>query len=323
MKLLPLYICLFLIISCAKPERDDQNSGQSQPQQTTAIQPLEQKRFPMYTSLSGGKLWNDASSGLPKDLLVSFIDTFDQKLIIGTESKGLFISDASRTKWVTLSPSLSDKKINALHIAGDEIFIAIFREGIFNSKDGGKTWTSLNGDLKDVRIKAILKIGNAILVGADHGIYQSIAEQTKWKTVFQGNQVVSLNMYDGKITAGSTGGVLLSEDNGANWQWIHEMGAIHNTAILEGVIVAMYISNDLFVSEDWGNSWTLAEYAPKLGSYIYEAAQIYDHFIMSNNYGIHRSIDKGKTWELIYPTDEAIFFDFLVWDSIVYGGTRE
>ena len=34
------------------------------------------------------------------------------------------------------------------------------------------------------------------------------------------------------------------------------------------------------------------------------------------------SPDQGKTWQLIYPIETIGFFDFLVKDGVIYGGTR-
>ena len=42
---------------------------------------------------------------------------------------------------------------------------------------------------------------------------------------------------------------------------------------------------------------------------------------MSNNYGIHRSNDAGKTGENIYKTEELVFLDLIVFGNTIYGGT--
>lgn len=86
-------------------------------------------------------------------------------------------------------------------------------------------------------------------------------------------------------------------------------------------IVAMNISGDLFTSDDWGKSWRLDNYFPHTGSYVYETVKVDQYFVLSNNYGIHRSNDAGKTWENIYKTEELVFLDLIVFGNTIYGGT--
>ena len=83
----------------------------------------------------------------------------------------------------------------------------------------------------------------------------------------------------------------------------------------------MNISGDLFMSADWGKSWHLGNYFPNAGSYVYETVKADQSFVLSNNYGIHRSGDAGKTWENIYKTEELVFLDLIVFGNTIYGGT--
>lgn len=118
-------------------------------------------------------------------------------------------------------------------------------------------------------------------------------------------------------------GVLLSVDEGEHWNWIHAEGAAHNTALINDKIVVMNISGDLFMSDDWGKSWYPGNYFPNAGSYVYETVKVDHYLVLSNNYGIHRSNDAGKTWENIYQTEELVFLDLIVFGNTIYGGTAE
>ena len=61
--------------------------------------------------------------------------------------------------------------------------------------------------------------------------------------------------------------------------------------------------------------------SPHAGSYVYETVKADQYFVLSNNYGIHRSGDAGKTWENIYKTEELVFLDLIVFGNTIYGGT--
>jgi hypothetical protein len=160
-----------------------------------------------------------------------------------------------------------------------------------------------------------------LLVATDTGIFKNAIGQRNWKQVFSGCQIISLNQSGSKIVAGGVLGVLLSVDEGEHWDWIHQAGAAHNTALINDKIVIMNISSDLFMSDDWGKSWQLGNYFPNAGSYVYETVKVEQYLVLSNNYGIHRSSDAGKTWENIYKTEELVFLDLIVFGKTIYGGT--
>jgi photosystem II stability/assembly factor-like uncharacterized protein len=244
------------------------------------------------------------------------------RIIMATDNHGMFISDDEKQRWTQIGSGLPAKKITALHLSGNEIYAGVYQQGIYVGRDDGAAWQSLNAGLKDLRVRAILRIGGGLLVGTDTGIFKSSPGDKKWTQVFSECQVISLNEDRGRIIAGSVLGVLLSTDGGEHWRWIQQEGAAHNTSILEGKIFVMNISGDLFISPDWGRTWSKSAYGPRESSYIYEVANVGDTLVMSKNYGLHRSTNGGRVWELTFPTEDVIFFDFLVFDQAIYAGTR-
>ena len=76
------------------------------------------------------------------------------------------------------------------------------------------------------------------------------------------------------------------------------------------------------LSHDQGQSWVKADYGPQKNSYAYDVTAIGSEMILSNNYGIHLSLDQGHSWRLIYPMEDMAFFEFLTIGDRMYGGTR-
>ncbi len=276
----------------------------------------------LYFSDDAGITWQPWQSDLPDSLHVSYIDAFGERIVIATESQAMYISDASGENWQQVGIDLPSRKINALSVRDFIIYASVYREGIYRSVDAGKSWESLNEGLPNKRLMAVLKIDDRLIAGGDDGIVIQMDGKKEWIQTFEGEQVVSLQIDGGNLIAGCTGGVLLSQDLGETWKWIQREGAIHNTAIFDSTIVSMYIDNRLFVSQDLGTSWTTSSYTPRLSSYVYDVLTIDSTMVMSNNYGIHRSIDKGETWRLTYPTEELLFFDFLVRKDRLFAGMR-
>lgn len=287
------------------------------------INSVETERAPIYYSNDAGTTWKPMITNLPSEIQASFFSELSGELIFASDNLGLFISESNRTKWKPVGKDLPGKKINALQVYDGKIYVGIYQEGIYMSKDGGEQWISINKNLKDLRIQSILKQKDFFLVGTDSGLLKYDFKQNTWNAVLDGEQVVSLNFDAGKIIAGTTAGVFLSNDNGSSWSSIHQEGALHNTAILDGLIIAMYISGDLYVSGNWGEDWTKSNYRPNASSYVYEVAYIDGLFLLSNNYGVHISNDRGKNWTHIYKEEDFVFLDFLVLNNVIYGGTRD
>jgi len=276
----------------------------------------------IYSTSDNGKTWNPAIQGLPNDTKASFFEKKGNEIVFGTENKGLFITKNDRQKWKDIGEKLPSKKINALYISGNEIYTGLYNEGIFVTKNSGESWQSLNRGLPNLKVQAILKRKNEIFVGTDIGIFKTKYDLINWKSKYNGLQILSLQEINGKIIAGSSQGVLLSNDNGETWKTIHNEGALHYTSVVGKRMFALYISGDVFMSEDFGSTWIKFEYEPRKSAYIYELIGLDDHLIMNNSYGVFQSKDNGQNWELIFTEERFAFFDFIAFDNVIYGGTR-
>ena len=276
----------------------------------------------IYSSSDNGKTWNTAITGLPSDTKASFFEKKGNEIVLGTENKGLFITENDRNKWKDIGEELPSKKINALHISGKEIYTGLYNQGIFVTKNDGDLWQSLNKGLPNLKVQGILKIKDEILVGTDDGIYKTKDNLINWKSKYSGLQILSLQEVNGQIIAGTSKGILLSNDNGETWKTIHNEGALHYTSVLGEKIFALYMSGDVFMSEDFGTTWVEFDYTPRQSAYIYELVGTNEYLIMNNSYGVFQSIDNGQNWKHIFNEERFVFFDFVVFDNIIYGGTR-
>jgi photosystem II stability/assembly factor-like uncharacterized protein len=273
-------------------------------------------------STNYGMNWQPLKSVLPPDIKVSYFERKGEQIVMATDNYGLFISENKRTRWINISNGLPGAKINAIHVSGNEIYAGVFNKGLFLSKDNGKTWISLNKNLLSLSVQSIVKTKTKIIVATDQGIFLKQDGTEQWKNVYSGEQIISLNQSNGMIIAGGLTGVLLSTDDGEHWKQIHKGGAVHYTALMDNQIFALYISGDVFKSDDWGKSWSMFTYSPRSQAYIYELTKAGNYLLMSNNYGVFRSADGGRNWTLIYKIEEITFFDFIVFGNEIYAGTR-
>jgi photosystem II stability/assembly factor-like uncharacterized protein len=276
----------------------------------------------VYLSTNYGMKWQPLNIVLPPDILVSYFERKGEEIVMATDNYGLFISENKRTRWINISNGLPGVKINAVHVSGDEIYAGVFNKGLFLSKDNGKNWIPLNKNLSSLSVQAVVKTKSKIIVATNQGIFSKKDGDEQWSNVYNGEQIISLNQSDGMIIAGGLTGVQLSTDGGDHWKQVHKGGAVHYTALIDDQIFALYMSGDVFTSDDWGLSWSMFTYFPRTQAYIYELTKAGIYFLMSNNYGVFRSANGGKNWDHIYKIEEIAFFDFIVFGNEIYAGTR-
>lgn len=108
------------------------------------------------------------------------------------------------------------------------------------------------------------------------------------------------------MIAGTSKGVLLSDRRAESWHWIHGEGAVQNTVVLNEQMFIMYVSGELYVSQN-GRLISKVDYSLDKRSSVYDVVIFENHLIMSNNDGIYESTDNGISWSLVYHTKELVF----------------
>lgn len=323
MYLKPIILILIaqLLFSCNSTEN---NQGEIE---SNVLYPLAQiseqtKRFPLLISDDFGETWESATEDLPEEIEVSFIEKKGNELVLASDNMGIFISSENKSKWKSIGDQLPDKKINAMHISGEWIYVGLYRQGLYQSNNEGLTWESLNYNLKNLNVQSILNIDKQLLVGTDDGIFMLNHNTNLWKETDIKSQVLSIYQYNGTLVAGTSLGTVISKDKGDRWEWIRKEGSVHYTHNIGKRVIELVLNGDVVYTDDWGANWTQTQYEPRTGSYVYEIIENGDYQLLSNNYGIHRSTDKGKTWQHIFKTETMAFFDLISNGDEIYGGTR-
>jgi len=314
-----LILLLHLLLSCNTTE--NKNTAPNTPPSPNSIM-IPEKLSPLLTSNDFGQTWESVGDDLPEDIQVSFLEERGTEMVLASDNMGVFISKDNKSKWESIGDSLPIKKINALHVSGETIYVGVYRQGVYQTSDEGQTWESLNYDLQNLNVQTMLKVGEQLLVGTDDGIFVLDDSAKSWNETDVKAQVLSIYAYDNMLVAGTSQGTLLSKNKGKQWKWIRKEGTVHYTHHIGKRVVELNLNGDVVYTDDWGENWTQTQYEPRKGSYVYEIIECGDYQLMSNNYGIHRSSDNGKTWEHIFKTETMAFFDLISVGDKIYGGTR-
>lgn len=266
---------------------------------------------PILYSSNHGLSWQPLGSNWPAGVQGSFLAESAGFMVLATDNLGIYLTKDDGATWQQVGSTLPSTKINALHLAQGQLWVGVYQAGLFTSQDRGESWQAVTG-LPDPRVQAILKTEEFLWVGTDTGLYRKRSGNTTWERVREGLQVNSLQQAETLMLVGTNQGTLVSTDAGETWTLSLEGQATHNTYLTAEGGYAMNINGEVMVTHTptW-NTWRPAQYGPKDSSYAYEMVDSGPYLILSNNHGLHRSVDLGLTWHHLQGKPNGIIFDLL------------
>ncbi|MCC6397127.1 MAG: T9SS type A sorting domain-containing protein [Bacteroidetes bacterium] len=247
-------------------------------------------RHGLYRSSDDGQSWSRIVTGLP-DTSVASLVTAGGELFLGADGEA-YVSRSASNRWEQITLSVPD--IVSLYAFGTDLFANTVDVGLFRSTDLGRTWRSVAGALNEPRIRDMGESGDILIVASyRNGLFRSTDRGATWDSC---NQGLNTREIHGIVAHGPT---VVAWGNGLNH----------------------------YVSTDHGSCWVLGS-ATSLandglfayGRFLYRTA--------SNDFGVLRSSDSGRTWTECGPSDQngmvkrtALFhIDSLLYNIPFFGG---
>ncbi|MEL6846178.1 MAG: hypothetical protein AAFP02_23465, partial [Bacteroidota bacterium] len=185
-----------ILFACASAPQTSPQTADSSPSPSfgdpEGFREAYQIRAPIYYSDDLGLTWQALADNLPAEAQVSFMTWMGDRMLVATDNLGLFISDERLANWQAIGTALPSPKLNALWIEGNDIYVGVYREGIFTSADIGQSWQSLQHNLPEKKVQALRIFDDKLVAGTDIGIYQFDKKLSKWESLYEGLQVLSL-----------------------------------------------------------------------------------------------------------------------------------
>jgi photosystem II stability/assembly factor-like uncharacterized protein len=221
----------------------------------------------LFRSTDNGTSWkllNDSQSQMNTNIENIFIGPQDKLFV--TTPYGIYRSYDDGDTWLHLTNGIVQSNIGFLKFIGNQEFIAgTSWSGIYHSTDDGGTWTKISDKSgADIEITS----NGKIFIANSLGILYNESLTGTWS--YRSNGIKELtctailinkffNIHNGDIIIGDVnGGIHKSTDDGASWNFVHEMDGAEITSIKYGS------NGNIFVSSVWG--------------------------------GVSRSTDDGDTW---------------------------
>ena len=278
----------------------------------------------VFKSADGGQTWQDISEGLPGDKLEGSLFVNDRGFYVRT---GNYIYHSkSNNKAPFWEKEIFPDEHSNIAPGRSGIFAYDYHQGQFRQKiNGSGEWWPI---YENFQLKGIIDVfetaGGTVFIVCDRGrgLFRSTDNGKSWKEVTRG--VWKLVASNGVLMANSINGIIRSTDDGQTWETVLSEGGMGiNIAPINGGFAAITLNTEsdtrsVRTSYDGGKTWQAIDADLPPSRKISSIIQVGDYFFCGHPNGIYRSGDKGKTWQLIFPSIENKVFNLSVSGNVIY-----
>ncbi len=261
----------------------------------------------VYLSTDKGTSWDIFHPVLPTDVPARSIIAIGTDLYISAGLYGgtyeIFRSSDNGNTWtaVVAAPPFG----SSIAVSGMNLF-AGNSSGVSLSTDNGTSWTVINTGLTNTTVNALAAIGTNLFAGTDDGVYLATKYSSNWTASGLTNTKINTLAVNGEnLFAGTeASGVLLSTNNGVNWNTINTTGLPNEVLKLFASGTNLYanarpvnVHEQIYRSIDNGASWNLDTNGLGWGgAHVLSFAASGTNIFIANGRGVFRSSGNGTGW---------------------------
>ncbi|MGB9794939.1 stalk domain-containing protein [Caldisericum exile] len=266
--------------------------------------------------------------------LKSYIDSFDDRLILAITRNAILQSNDSGETWNNLYSPMSNTYISdgiPMGVGFGKIYVGTnFGFGIY--ENGSFSYQNKNLGLLDIKALGYDSNYNYIYAHSNLGLFVKMSNDTSWS--YLSGALFGANPHSFAIDptipnsmfAGTKYGIMHSTDNGKSWSQLEIQGEFFALTFSEMNPKYLFAGGDsgLYVSKDSGSHFTKVNSFTDLPIYGIAAPSDGSVYILTSN-AIYKSNDFGKTFNIINTNVKVLNPTTLSSDknnpSIIYLGT--
>ena len=271
----------------------------------------------VYKTIDGGKTWNLLPGTSGKAVWSLALWPADPNVIAAGTGDGIFRSLDGGGAWMRISPPENEELRPVVSLAFDPVVSEVLYAGTthlpWRTTDGGKSWASIHTGMIDdsdvFSIQVDMHAPESVYASACSGLYQSSDKAAHWtklptpKGAFRTWFVALDPRHKGSVFAGTTEGLLHSDDGGKIWR-IVSTEAVRSVAFDPTVTGRVFFASTtagLMVSTDGGRTLHESNYGFTNRSFtVFSGTRgvIYVSSVFSGgSNGVSRTENLGLRWQ--------------------------
>ena len=180
----------------------------------------------VYLSVDNGSSWTQMNNGLTNTIIYSMVVN-GSNVFVGTAGNGVFLTSDNGANWNAVNNGMSNSDVRSLYFKGSNLFAGTENDGVFVSSDNGINWNSINNGLTNSPFRAFIEYNGSLYVGTfGAGLFKTLNNGNNWLPVISINnsdqnakKTNALAVMNGRIYAGTEGGLYSLVENGSNSPW--------------------------------------------------------------------------------------------------------
>lgn len=239
-------------------------------------------------------------------------------------------SSTATSQWVERPLSGHGERVNLLLPAGDRVY-AGFHGGVDQSFDDGLTWESAGTGIgSEVDVHALkFDAKGRMFMATEPGVYASMDSGRTWAVArlnFMKSNLLSFDVVDTILFAGSSEGIYVSRNGGRNWRLDSVSSPskqINSLLTVQNVLFAGSMAG-LYASADTGRTWVLSSTGLPVDPLIRELRAIGDsdiYVLVSQD--VYHSTDLGQSWSSVQGNlRDQQYFGITRFEDTLYASTQ-
>ena len=165
-------------------------------------------------------IWRSGTNKPPTPNNLDALIFFNDRLFVGTENAGIFISDIQGQSWKPYNKGLEDLTIRKFAVVNNKLFVGT-NGGLYSLNEKENRWILEYGE-RTLQVNGITGLDGEIYIGTNQGLFKTSNGQKSWKNVMPNRSLHNISSDENTVYAMVYDELFSSTDQGNTWKSIQK-----------------------------------------------------------------------------------------------------